>query len=426
MRARLAQDKAQAARERDARTVFVTLSTKADDRAVFKFFSEVGKVTDVRLITDRYQRPKGFAYVEMAEAAGMSAALALSGCPLLGQAVSVKASESEKNDAWASRMSHGVGQGVNPLGARGPGMPAPPPGAGAGDLPGLGSGVDTSIGAGVGMGIGGLFRVELKNLHGKITAADVRAVCEPFGAVARVDVAADEASPGCNKSMVFFTTAADGERAAAQLDGLELVGRKVKSETVPMEPPPPGQPVAAATAAEAAAPVPIGVVNEIDDDRGLRMNAQGRAVLMQRLAGKLKGEDAQAVAAPTAVLMPPRPPPAPQQAGAAALRQGVLGPASPVPTSCLLLSNLFDPAQETGEGWDQEIADDVREECEAKCGRVAHIHVHRDSPGDVYVRFREEAAAERAHEMMNGRWFAARQVSSSFQFAPLYAEHFQL
>lgn len=423
MRARRAQDKAQAARERDARTVFVTLSTKADDRAVFKFFSEVGKVTDVRIITDRYQRPKGFAYVEMAEAAGVSAALALSGSPLLGQAVSVKASESEKNDAWASRMSHGVGQGAAPLGARGPGMPAPPPGAGAGGPPGLGSGVDTIMGAGV--GIGGLFRVELKNLHGKITAADVRAVCEPFGAVARVDVADDESSPGCNKSMVFFTSASDGERAAAQLDGMELVGRKVKAETVPMEPHPPGQP-AGAGAAASAVPVPIGVVNEIDDDRGLKMNAQGRAVLMQRLAGKLKGEDAEAVAAPTAVLMPPRPPPAPQQAGAAAPRQGVLGPASPVPTPCLLLSNLFDPAQETGECWDQEIADDVREECEAKCGRVAHIHVHRDSPGDVYVCFREQAAAERAHKMMSGRWFAARQVSSSFQFAPLYAEHFQL
>ena len=413
MRARRAHDKAQAARERDARTVFATLSTKADDRAVFKFFSEAGKVTDVRLITDRYQRPKGFAYVEMAEAAGGSAALALSGRPLLGQAVSVKASQSEKNDAWASQNSHGAVQGADALGAPGPGMPATAPRAGAGGP------------LGMVMGMGGLFRVELKNLHGKITAADVRAICEPFGAVARVDVAADEASPGCNKSMAFFTTAADGERAAAQLDGLELVGQKVKAETVPFEPPPPGQPAAAAAVAAAAVPVPIGVVNEIDDERGLRMNAQGRAVLMQRLAGKLKGEDAEAVAAPTAVLMPPRPPPGPLQASVAAPRQGVLGPASPVPTPCLLLSNLFDPTQETGEAWEQEIADDVQEECEAKCGRVAHIHVHRDSPGDVYVRFQELAAAEKAHEMMNGRWFAARQVSSSFQFAPLYAEHFQ-
>ena len=383
--------------------MFATVSTKADERTVFEFFSEVGRVTDVRLITDRYRRFKGFVYVEMADAAGLASALALSGRPLLGQPVQIRGSQSEKNVAWQKGLT-APAPGAPPMGTGAPVPPVkplvapPPPGwaPGRGPLP---------------------FRVELKNLLEKITGADVRAICEPFGRVVRVDVAADEEATGCNKSMVFFAVAADAARAAAQLDGLDLAGRKIRAEEVPLVVPVSAQP-----------PPPIETVNEIDDREGLKMDAQGRAALMQRLAGKLKGEDAEMVAQlRAAVLMPPRPVPAPVPAGTAAgsLRQGVLGPASPVPTPCLLLSNLFDPSEETAEGWDREIAEDVREECEEKCGQVIHIHVHRDSPGDVYVRFEKQDAAERAHEMMDGRWFAARQVSSRYQFATLYAEHFQ-
>jgi len=384
--------------------VFATVSTKADERAVFEFFSEVGRVTDVRLITDRYGRFKGFVYVEMADATALASALALSGRALLGQPVQVRGSQSEKNVAWRQGLT-APAPGAPPMGTGGPVLPAkplvapPPPGwpPGRGPLP---------------------FRVELKNLLEKITGTDVRAICEPFGRVVRVDVAADEEAAGYNKSMVFFAVAADAARAAAQLDGLDLAGRKIRAKEVPLVVPASAQPP----------PPPIEAVNEIDDREGLKMDAQGRAALMQRLAGKLKGEDAEMVAPlRAAVLMPPRPAPAPVPAGTAAgsLRQGVLGPSSPVPTPCLLLSNLFDPAEETAEGWEREIAEDVREECEEKCGQVVHIHVHRDSPGDVYVRFDKQDAAERAHEMMDGRWFAARQVSCSYQFLQLYAEHFQ-
>ncbi len=44
----------------------------------------------------------------------------------------------------------------------------------------------------------------------------------------------------------------------------------------------------------------------------------------------------------------PLPQVAPQQPlvpAALALEQGLLGPASPIPTQCLLLKNMFDPAE---------------------------------------------------------------------------------
>ena len=105
------------------------------------------------------------------------------------------------------------------------------------------------------------------------------------------------------------------------------------------------------------------------------------------------------------------------------LLQGVLGPSSPVPTQCLLLKNMFDPAEcgvdpashlpclqnirctsssacmaapaslhvyaacsrclpaigrETEPNWPEEIAGDVKEEC-GKYGMVSHLHVDKDS-----------------------------------------------
>ena len=35
----------------------------------------------------------------------------------------------------------------------------------------------------------------------------------------------------------------------------------------------------------------------------------------------------------------------------------------PIATQCFLLSNMFDPSQETNTGWEAEVRDDVIEEC---------------------------------------------------------------
>ena len=51
----------------------------------------------------------------------------------------------------------------------------------------------------------------------------------------------------------------------------------------------------------------------------------------------------------------------------------------PIATECFMLSNMFDPATEREQAWDQEIRDDVVEECN-KHGPVMHIYVDKASP----------------------------------------------
>jgi len=61
-----------------------------------------------------------------------------------------------------------------------------------------------------------------------------------------------------------------------------------------------------------------------------------------------------------------------------AVQQGRLGPPSPIPTPCLLLTNMFDPAQQSGEEWVADLTEDVRDEC-SKYGKLLHVFVDKDS-----------------------------------------------
>jgi RNA-binding protein 39 len=134
VRAQREREKELEALERDTRTVFAyNVNTKADDRDLFQFFSQAGTVTDVRIITDRNtKRSKGFAYIEMSNKLEVGSALALSGQPLRGQAVMVKASEAEKNMAWEANQQATLAQ-KNAA-------------AGMGGMPGMGGMGDMSAG----------------------------------------------------------------------------------------------------------------------------------------------------------------------------------------------------------------------------------------------------------------------------------------
>ena len=54
------------------------------------------------------------------------------------------------------------------------------------------------------------------------------------------------------------------------------------------------------------------------------------------------------------------------------------------PSECFMIRNMFDPAEENEENWDQEIREDVMEEC-GKYGTVVHCHVEKVRPGDTPV-----------------------------------------
>ncbi len=57
-------------------------------------------------------------------------------------------------------------------------------------------------------------------------------------------------------------------------------------------------------------------------------------------------------------------------------------PPVPVPSSCFMLTNMFDPSKENQPDWETDISDDVLEEC-AEFGEVLHVHV------DVYSKVKE-------------------------------------
>ena len=51
----------------------------------------------------------------------------------------------------------------------------------------------------------------------------------------------------------------------------------------------------------------------------------------------------------------------------------------PAISACFMLSNMFDPSNESEQNWDMDIRDDVLDECN-KFGDVLHIHVDKTSP----------------------------------------------
>ena len=438
--------------ERDARTVFAyNLSTKADEREIFQFFSAAGTVNDVRIIYDRNTpTSKGMAYVEFAEESAVEPALACTGKILRNQVVMVKASEAEKNAAWkmeraakkkraeeeagasadGPRLVAGDGgattgqaNATNDTGPGGPGgaatsaphadstrthIPLPPPLAGGAPLP---PPPPRSC------------ELNVDNVHCDVGEEDLRAVFEPFGALERVSVA-PRRSPDdeCVSATVRYGNTQHAVLALAQLNGLELVGRAMA--------------VSMAPAPEAFAPAEARSGPDLISDSalGVKMDSRSRAALMAKLAGQdpataaplgidpVTGLPASAdqiaalrVAAAEAA--------AELQRHAAEAQQGVLGPASPIPTECVLLKNMFRAEEETEDEWWLDIAEDVREEC-AQFGEVTHSFVDRESEGFVYLKFADVAGAAKAKDALHGRWFAGRTVAAEFQFTAVYDRHF--
>ena len=79
----------------------------------------------------------------------------------------------------------------------------------------------------------------------------------------------------------------------------------------------------------------------------MRLSSHARAALMNRLANSAGLQPTSAFGVPGLGSTPPvkLEPQPPQMQNPLALDQGLLGPASPIPTQCLLIKNMFDPTQ---------------------------------------------------------------------------------
>ena len=363
------------------------LAASIRPRDLEELFSRVGKVRDVRLITDpRTRRSKGVAYVEFRDLACVQAALAISGEKVLGIPIIVKPSNAEKNRLAAQAAAATASQNAllnNGLAAL------------------SGSIIPTH----------GPMKLYVGSLHFNITEDMLRGIFEPFGRIDNITLMRDpdsSRSRGYGKrstgeenvggkcclslslGFIQFAHAEDAKRAMENLNGFELAGRPMKVGHVTERP---GEMTGTGGAVPTYTPgisSSFTSASNLDSDdldhRGINLGATGRLALMAKLsegsglqmpkhamdalqAAHMQAAGSQHVRIPE--------PPNPQQ----------LATVTAVSTQCFMLSNMFNPAGEAGNpNWVQEIRDEVIEECN-KYGGVVHIYVDEKSPdGNVYVK----------------------------------------
>ncbi|XP_023693615.1 RNA-binding protein 39a isoform X2 [Paramormyrops kingsleyae] len=373
--------------ERDARTVFcMQLAARIRPRDLEEFFSAVGKVRDVRMISDRNsRRSKGIAYIEFVEANSVPLAIGLTGQKLLGVPIIVQASQAEKNRAAA--MSNNLQKGN-----------------------------------------AGPMRLYVGSLHFNITEDMLRGIFEPFGRIESIQLMMDsETGRSKGYGFITFADAECAKKALEQLNGFELAGRPMKVGHVTER-----------TDASTAS-------SFLDSDElertGIDLGTTGRLQLMARLA---EGTGLQIPPAAQQALQMSGSIPFGAMASVSDLQarltqptEAAINPAlninlnlnvntalnlptQPLATQCFQLSNMFNPQSEDEPGWDIEIQDDVIEECN-KHGGVVHVYVDKNSSqGNVYVKCPTIPAAMAAVNALHGRWFAGNMITAAYVPLPTY------
>jgi len=345
--------------EHEMRSVFVSqLSARVGDRELAQFFeAQAGKVRDARVIVDRIsRRSKGVGYVEFRELETVQAALALTGTKLLGLPVMVQYTEAERN----RQANNNVPAAENANIVIPPGSDAHP----NAPIP--------------------YNRLYIGSLNFNLTDADIRQVFQPFGPVEFVDLHRDQVT-GKSKGYCFvqFRFLKDAVVALEKMNNFPLAGRPIKVGLVTEK-------MAMMTERRADTTHFHNFSNLDDPDRGGNLSGISRIELMQ----KLSREGERPADAPVAPMWKPN---------------------IPIATSkCVLLKNMFDPAEETEPNWDLDLRDDVKSECQTKYGNLSEIFVIKDSAGEIYVKFDSEDYATKAIEGLNGRFFGGKRITATF------------
>jgi RNA-binding protein 39 len=393
------------------------LASRIRSEDLDEFFSAVGKVAEVRLVTDRKRKSKGIAYVEFVDVESVPLAIALTGQKLLGVPIVVQMSHAEKNrlaamQAAAAAAAREAGGGT--------------PGAASGFIPGAA-------------------KLYVGSLHYNISEDMLRAIFEPFGKLLDVSIVKDQKT-GQSQGFAFLTfrNAEDASVALVQMNGFPLAGRPLKvgrSERSACFPDvseidklgtllasssaASSEALSAATAAasligslpqlqDPLAGMPVGLMAPglmpgIGQDLtaslgmgsipGLGLNTTTSALGLGMSQGM-----SMAFAPPPALAAPP-----------------VTAAAPPISTDCLLVSNLFDPNKQMAPGWDASLSDDIVRECARHNAAVTHIAVDRASAqGNVYVKCESVTAALAAVTALHGRYFDGRLVTVAYVPTEIY------
>lgn len=336
--------------DRDSRTIFcMQLSRMIRPRDLEEFFSSVGRVRDVRIITDsKTRRSKGIGYVEFWDAESVPLAIGLNGQRLLNAPIVIQATQSEKNRMASANLIQTMNQPKGPM------------------------------------------KLYIGSLHFNITEEMLRGIFEPFGKIEGIQILRD---PETNRSrgygFVTFHNSEDAKRAMEQLNGFELAGRPIKVSNV---------------TDHSNAPLSSGASLDSDelDRTGIDLGASGRLQLMAKLA---EG---------TGMKLP--------QSAQHMLNMSQQSMATPsIATPCFMLSNMFDPGQESEPNWEFDIREDVIEECN-KHGGVLHIFVDKASPqGNVYVKCPNITTAVAAVNSLHGRYFSGKVITANY--VPVWDYH---
>lgn len=327
---------------------------------------QIGKVRSVRLIEDRLtRRSKGFGYVEFADLESVPKALLCNGEKFFGFPILVKSAEAEKNyQAQAEQATSTTIENAK--------------------------------------------RIYFGNLHAGVTEDDLRPLVELCGKVERITVARDPSGASKGHAYVHFQMAEAANKALQTLNGLELAGQKLQVGTV--------------TSGTATSLDGQSWKLDEDGDSGMTLNAQTRAMLMQRLAGAMN-EAAMRLGAQTNVGVSANPSLTLDGAGRGAAPAPPSSGPNGEPSRAILLKNMFDPSAETEEDWDEAIQEDVEEEC-GKYGKIMHLYVDKLSAGHVYLMLDTQGAAVAAATSLAGRFFAGKIISVDYIAEDKYRQKF--
>ena len=400
------------ARMRDANCVFVSqLQVKASEDDVEFFFGLFCKVREVALIREKATgRSKGFGYVELETIDDVPKALMLSGLPFVwkdstkGFPVVVRPSEAHKQ--------YLINQGLAPA----------PPGSGktnqATPVPQVNIELLEMIGPssckakvdGGPVQVLPVYRgkpmysrlLYVGNLHKSLTDNDIRDLFSAFGPIENIQLKLDPLTRQ-SKGFAFvkFRDFAAAAIANEKMNGYVLMGLNLACNPVQDKHQQQGGTGEGGnnprddswTTLDEGTEAPS---SSSASSRGVSLHSQRRVELMSKLAGGAAQD----------LIMPSATAAGGGGGGGDHLTMGA--------TRKILITNMFDPAEETGTDWDKEIERDTREECE-KFGAVVSCEVDRMSrEGRCWVMFQNAADAGRAAASLRGRWFGKRQIQVDF------------
>ncbi|KAL2020776.1 hypothetical protein VTK56DRAFT_7974 [Thermocarpiscus australiensis] len=381
--------------ERDRRTVFVQqLAARLRTRELKEFFEKAGPVAEAQIVKDRVSnRSKGVGYVEFKNEESVAAALQLTGQKLLGIPVIVQPTEAEKNRQ--ARNADSAGHHPN-------------------SIP--------------------FHRLYVGNIHFSITEQDLQNVFEPFGELEFVQLQKDDTGRSRGYGFVQFRDAGQAREALEKMNGFDLAGRPIRvglgndkftpESTANLLRGFQGQQQGSAFSGAGGRGPPASNFDRAggrDNDKGtgasalddtdvagVNFNNYSRDALMRKLARTDEPTNGQ----PERQILKPK------------------TETKPLPVNvnmasrCVVLHNMFDPAEQEGEDWVKELEEEVRQEAEEKYGHVVHIAVDPNSQGDIYLKFDKVQGGENAIKGLNGRYFDGRMITAAPVVDAVYSSLF--